>query len=42
MPDRIKRQIHLEMENDTEFLNIGKRTPYKVPAGFFDQVSSES
>ncbi len=30
------------MKKDTEFQEIGKETPYRVPAGFFEQVSEKT
>lgn len=30
------------MNENTEFQKIGKNTPYKVPAGFFEQVSENT
>ena len=40
---KIKRnQIEMNMEEYPEFQKIGKKTPYKVPEGFFEDISEKT
>ena len=42
LKQKISKLKQINMNENNEFQEIGKNTPYKVPAGFFEQVSEKT